>query len=122
MNRVDKKTRIVEGNIEPIQPEKRPFIHPLSASCLIALDALSGGGEILATPTGAGVLVLSMVVGFVMFIAGTTIEAGVNKKPLGEALGIGITLGILAGVPYPIAGTATGLAVLGWSGLKRLTG
>jgi len=118
------KSEAIEGDViaSDTTEENRPLVHPMSAICLIALDSLSGGGEILVTPTGVGLAILSAVLGVVSLIAVTVIEHGLNKKPLMDALGIGVTMGVLAAVPYPVVGTATGIAVLGWSGIKRLSG
>jgi hypothetical protein len=74
----------------------------------------------MATPTVAGVITLSILVGIVSMIAVTMIEKGMNRRSLIEAMGVGITLGILAGVPYPVLGTTAGVAILGWSGLRQL--
>ncbi len=121
-NEIPGHVEVIPRESHEIQPaQARALVHPLSATCLIALDGISGGGELLATPTGVGVIGLSLLVGLICFLAVTMIESGVNKKPLTEALGVGLALGVLAGVPYPVAGTATGLAILGWSGLKHLS-
>jgi hypothetical protein len=124
---MNNKTDIIPSDVqqqyddaEVVQSQPQSLVHPMSAICLIALDGISGGGEIMATPTVAGVITLSILVGIVSMIAVTMIEKGMNRRSLIEAMGVGITLGILAGVPYPVLGTTAGVAILGWSGLRQL--
>jgi len=92
-------------------------IHPLAALVTIALDGVFGVVEIfdpfllVFTSLGVGVLGGISISLIQRFLAGDSWGAAIAK---------GLALGIVAGVPYPIAGTAIGAPLLAWSGLHQL--
>jgi hypothetical protein len=91
-----------------------PPIHPLAAFATIALDG------VFALPEFAGaVLIVSPVVGVLGGVSTALIQRFLAKDEWGVAVAKGFALGIIAGVPYPVAGTAVGLPLLAWAGLSR---
>lgn len=92
-------------------------IHPLAALVTIALDGIFGVVEIfdplllVFTSLGVGVLGGLSITLIQRFLAGDGWGAAAAK---------GLALGIVAGVPYPVAGTAVGAPLLAWSGLHQL--
>lgn len=113
--------------IEPVKDERAipaPPIHPLSAMATIALDALWGAVDTASTATVVGILLvpLLMFITFSMaFVSVLTVQKGIAKDGWLAAFGKAITMAILAGVPFPIMGTATGAILLGWAGISSLT-
>jgi hypothetical protein len=91
-----------------------PPIHPLAAFATIALDG------VFALPEFAGaVLIVSPVVGVLGGVSTALIQRFLAKDEWGVAVAKGFALGIIAGVPYPVAGTAVGLPLLAWAGISR---
>ena len=93
-----------------------PPIHPLAAFAIIALDGIFGTIEILDpflmvfTCVGIGVLGCATTAMVQRFLA---------KDDWGAAIAKGLVMGIIAGVPYPIAGTVVGVPLLIWAGIHR---
>ena len=97
--------------------ERRPPLHPLAALAIIALDGTVGTFEIL----DPFALVFTCVgVGILGFSATTLIQRNLAHEGWGSALAKGMVMGILAGVPYPVLGTAIGTPLLIWAGANRL--
>lgn len=92
-----------------------PPIHALAALATIALDGLFGIPELAAV----SIPILSPIVGALGFAATTLVQRFVAKDEWGASLAKGLVLGILAGVPYPVAGTAVGAPLLIWAGLHQ---
>lgn len=91
-----------------------PPIHPLGALVTVALDG------VFALPEFAGaVLIVSPVVGVLGGVSTTLIQRFMAKDEWGVAIAKGFALGIVAGVPYPVAGTVVGLPLLAWAGLSQ---
>jgi hypothetical protein len=81
------------------------------------MDNLVGALEV-ADPF---LLVISCVsVGLLTTFVVTTIQQQTARDSFGEALSKGLVMGVIAGVPFSVAGTAVGFTLLGWSGLNRL--
>lgn len=97
--------------------ERRPPLHPLAAFTIIALDGVSGTLE-LASPLT--LVFTSIGVGLLGMISTTFVQHFIEKEGWGSAIAKGIVMGILAGVPYPIAGTVIGAPLLAWAGVHRL--
>lgn len=92
----------------------------LSGAAILGLDwALFTGN--LAT---GGLATLFVSLGG--FMAGSIVITGIQRyiahDSWSRSLLKGITAGAVVGVPMPIAGTALGGAILGWSGLSLLKG
>ena len=50
----------------------------------------------------------------------TIIQQQTAHDTFGEAISKGLVMGVIAGIPYSVAGTAVGFTLLGWSGLNSL--
>ncbi|GAB4501393.1 MAG: phosphoribosylaminoimidazole carboxylase [Anaerolineales bacterium] len=92
-------------------------IHPLAALVTIALDGIFGVVEIFDPFL---LIFTSLGVGALGGISITLIQRFLANDGWGAAVAKGLALGIVAGVPYPIAGTAIGAPLLAWSGLHQL--
>lgn len=93
-------------------------IHSLSAMLVIGLDTMLFAG----TVSSMGLLtILSVIGGFSMgFIGVTLIEKFFNGESTGKALTKGFVMGLLTGIPTPIAGTAVGAIILALGGINKL--
>lgn len=101
--------------------ERRPAvpaapIHPLAALSTIALDGVLSIFEIIDPFM---LLLISGGIGLLGFLATTLVQRSLAKDEWGPALAKGLVMGIFAGVPYPIAGTAIGAPLLIWAGLHE---
>jgi hypothetical protein len=104
--------------IEP-EPGKTP-LHMLSGAAILGMDWALFTGNLA---TGGLATVLVSLGGFAAgSVAVTGIQRFVAGDSWGRSLVKGITAGAVVGVPMPIAGTALGGAILGWSGLSLLKG
>ncbi len=103
---------------------RQPPVHYMSSLITLILDNLWGLGEVGATATGVGILgvpVLSLFTGISCFIAVCGIQHFIAHDSWGAALAKALVMGIIAGVPYQVSGTAVGGLLLGWSGLSGLS-
>ncbi len=100
-----------------------PPVHFFSAMAIIALDMIWGGFEGGAVASILGILALpflSMMIFGIAFLTVAFTQYYVARDGLGASIAKGLVLGILAAVPFPIMGTAVGVPLLAWSGLKQL--
>ena len=58
-------------------------------------------------------------IGILGFSSTAMVQRFLAKDDWGAAVAKGLVMGIIAGVPYPIAGTAIGVPLLIWAGLHR---
>jgi chromate transport protein ChrA len=93
-----------------------PPIHPLAAFATIALDGIFGAFEIVDPFLLA---VTCIVVGLLGFSATTMVQRYLAHDGWGTAIAKGLVMGIVAGVPYPIAGTVVGAPLLVWAGIHQ---
>lgn len=93
-----------------------PPIHPLAALATIALDGVFTVLEIFDPLL---LLFISGGVGLLGFTATTLIQRFLANDSWGAAVAKGLVMGIFAGVPYPVAGTAIGAPLLIWAGLHQ---
>jgi hypothetical protein len=93
-----------------------PPIHPLAALVTIALDGVFGVVEILDPLL---LLFTCLGVGTLGLIATTLIQHYLDEDAWGPALAKGLAMGVFAGVPYPVTGTAIGAPLLIWSGVHQ---
>lgn len=95
-----------------------PPIHALSALVLAAVDSLWAVFE-WAPP----LWIIAIPLCFVAVFAPTfLIQRHLKHDSNGRALTFATLLGVLAGIPIPIAGTAVGASLLAWTGLGKLIG
>lgn len=97
--------------------ERRPPLHPLAAVTIIALDGVFGAFEIIDP---LAIVLTSVGVGILGFAATTMVQRNLAHESWGSALSKGLVMGILAGVPYPIMGTAIAAPLLIWAGVHRM--
>lgn len=97
------------------RPVSAPPIHPLAALVTIVLDGVFAIPELdfLLIP------IISPIVGVLGFAATTLVQRFLAKDEWGAAAAKGLVLGIVAGVPYPVVGTAVGVPLLVWAGLHQ---
>lgn len=91
-----------------------PPIHPLTALATIALDGIFFFFFIEAVNPLA-----ALGIGSLGFAATTLVQRFLDNDNWGAAIAKGLVMGIVAGVPYPVAGTAVGLPLLAWAGASR---
>ena len=89
----------------------------MSALATIALDAVWSIGDL----TGFLIPVISAITGILCFMAVLGIQKSVAKDDWASAFPKALVMAILAGVPFPVLGTATGAMLLGWAGLSSLS-
>ncbi len=99
----------------PVAAEKPPFIHPVSALVLMAIDWLWTLAEWKIIT-----LVVTIPLSFITVgVATSLIQRFVNHDTVGKSIAVGFLLGVLAAIPSPITGTFVGVLVLTLSGLKK---
>jgi hypothetical protein len=102
--------------IEPRHPIPPAPIHPLAALATIVLDNVFGVFEIV-DPLA---LVLTCVsVGALGTVTTMLVQRYLAKDDWGPSIAKGLVMGIFAGVPFQVTGTAIGLPLLAWAGLHE---
>ena len=112
------------NSIEParINPpaSRHPFppapIHPLAALATIVLDTIFGVFELLDP---LALILTSVSVGVLGTVTTTLIQHYLSKEEWGPSLAKGLVMGIIAGVPFQVTGTAVGAVLLGWAGANQ---
>jgi len=105
-------------NVIPESP-----VHPLSSFVTIVIDGLWGILQIEATlsvvllPTLVPMIAIS---GLTCALTVALVQHYVDKDSWGASVAKGLVLGVAAGVPYPVTGTALGGTLLGWAGLHEV--
>jgi hypothetical protein len=94
-----------------------PPIHPLAALATLALD---GSFLVIEILDPLLLLFTSLGLGILGFAATTLVQHFVAKEEWGPAVAKGMVMGIVAGVPYAVAGTVVGVPLLAWAGLSQL--
>jgi hypothetical protein len=97
------------GSRHPVPPAP---IHPLAALTVIVLDNVFGWVDLLP----GAVLGTSLLVGGLGFLSTLFVQRYLSKDGWGESLAKGLVMGIIAGVPFQVTGTAVGALLLGWAG------
>jgi hypothetical protein len=97
----------------PIPPAP---IHPLAALATIVLDNVFGVFE-LVDPLA--LVITSSVVGAVGMVTTMLVQHYLAKDEWGPSVAKGLVMGILAGVPFQVTGTAVGIPLLAWAGLHQ---
>jgi hypothetical protein len=101
---------------EPRHPIPAAPVHPLAALATIVLDNLFTLPELAGPETWIFTIPL---VGGVSFLATTLVQRYLAKDGWGEAIAKGLVMGIIAGVPISVTGTAVGGVLLAWAGLHE---
>jgi len=106
---------------EPRRPIPPSPIHPLAAIATLALDYVFTLIEIPETLTFTPLILGTMLVtGTLGFAAVTLVQHYLAKDKWGPAVAKGVVMGIVAGVPYSVAGTVVGIPLLAWAGLHEM--
>ena len=111
------------NEIEPIQAMppafRRPIlpapIHPLAALATIVLDNVFGWIDLVP----GAILGTSLLVGGLGFLSTLFAQHYLAKDEWGPSLAKGLVMGIIAGVPFQVTGTAVGAILLGWAGASQ---
>jgi hypothetical protein len=108
------------SEIIPSTPSSRSIppapIHPLAALTTIVLDNVFGIFE-LVDPLA--LILTSVSVGVLGTISTTLIQRYLSKDEWGPSVAKGLVMGIIAGVPFQVTGTAVGAILLGWAGASQ---
>jgi hypothetical protein len=91
-------------------------IHPLAALTTIVLDNVFGVFELLDP---LALIFTSLTVGVLGTASTAMIQHYLSKDEWGPALAKGLVMGIIAGVPFQVTGTAVGAILLGWAGASQ---
>jgi hypothetical protein len=105
----------------PLLPEPRRQIppapvHPLAALATIVLDNL------FAIPELAGPelwIITIPLIGGAGLLTTTLVQRFIAKDGWGASIAKGLVMGIIAGVPISVTGTAVGGVLLAWAGLHE---
>ena len=112
------------NQIEPKQPRltinRSPIpaspVHPLAALATILLDNVFGAVEIVDPLL---VLLTGLTVGAINTVTVAMIQRYLAKEEWGASIAKGLVMGIIAGVPFSVSGTAAGGLLLAWAGLHQ---
>jgi hypothetical protein len=103
----------VRGFLRRDQPS---LLHPLTGLCILGLDWVLFGGELLSG------FVLTPLLSPLGALAGLVSTFLIERRYAGRAFGRSVLAAVFAaavvGVPWPVSGTLIGLAVLALSGLR----
>lgn len=110
-------------SIEPVEPiptePRRPVppapIHPLAALTVIVLDNVFGWIDFVP----GAVLGTSLLVGGIGFVTTLFVQRYLAKDEWGASVAKGLVMGVIAGVPFQVTGTAVGAVLLGWAGASK---
>jgi hypothetical protein len=103
--------------IESRRPIPPAPIHPLAALATIVLDNVFGVFEIVDP---LALILTSVTVGVVGTLTTTLLQRYLAKDTWGASIAKGLVMGIFAGVPFQVTGTAVGIPLLAWAGLHEL--
>ncbi len=104
------------NKIEPRHPIPAPPIYPLAALITVVLDNVFGAIELVDPLL---ILFTSVIVAAFGTLSTSLIQHYLAKDPWGKAIAKGLAMGIIAGVPFPVTGTAFGVPLLAWAGLHE---
>lgn len=106
-------TPLLPAQRQPIPPAP---IHPLAALSTIVLDNVFGVFEI----TDPFILVLTSIgVGTLNTVTTMLVQRFLARDGWGASIAKGLVMGIIAGVPFQVTGTAVGIPLLAWAGLHE---
>jgi hypothetical protein len=97
----------------PIPPAP---VHPLAALATIVLDNVFGVVEFVDP---LAILLTSLTVGAIGTVTTMLVQRYLAKDSWGASIAKGLVMGIVAGVPFQVTGTAVGIPLLAWAGLHE---
>ena len=106
----------MSNQIEVRRPIPPAPIHPLAALITIVLDNFFGVFEIIDPLL---LLLSSLIIGVVGAVTTTLIQRYLAKDEWGASVAKGVAMGVVAGVPFQVVGTAVGVPLLAWAGLHQ---
>lgn len=112
-NQTNPQKPLLPAPRRPIPPAP---IHPLAALTTLVLDNVFGVVEIVDP---LALVLTSISVGVVGAVTTTLVQRFLSRDSWGSSIAKGLVMGVLAGVPYQVAGTAVGIPLLGWAGLHE---
>jgi len=96
-------------------------VHPLSSLVTIAVDLLWAPFEAAATLAALYALIpLILTCGATCFVSVMLIQRYLDHDTWKEAIAKAGAMGIVAGVPYAVVGTAVGGVLLAWAGIHNV--
>jgi len=112
------------NQIEPRRPRltitRSPIpaapVHPLAALTTLVLDNVFGVIEI-ADPLL--LLFTGLAVGTICTVTVSFVQRYMAKDEWGPAIAKGLVMGVIAGVPFQVTGTAAGGILLAWAGMHE---
>ena len=97
----------------PIPPAP---VHPLAALVTVVLDNVFGVIELVDPLT---IILTSLTVGVLGTVTTMFVQRYLAKDSWGASVAKGLVMGIVAGVPFQVTGTAVGIPLLAWAGLHE---
>ncbi len=104
------------NEIEPRRPIPPAPVHPLAALTTVVLDNVFGAVE-LVDPLA--IILTSLTVGVLGTVSTMLVQRYLAKDSWGASIAKGLVMGIIAGVPYSVTGSAVGIPLLAWAGLHE---
>ena len=101
---------------EPRHPIPPAPVHPLAALATIVLDNVFGVIELVDPLT---IILTSVTVGVLGTVTTTLVQRYLAKDSWGAAIAKGLVMGVVAGVPFQVTGTAAGGFLLAWAGMHE---
>jgi hypothetical protein len=102
--------------IETRRPIPPAPIHPLAALATLVLDNVFGVFELFDP---LALVLTSVTVGVVGTVTTMLVQRYLAKDSWGASVAKGLVMGIIAGVPFQVTGTAIGIPLLAWAGLHE---
>ncbi len=113
INQTNSQIPMLPAPRHPIPPAP---IHPLAALATMVLDNVFGVFE-LVDPLA--LLFTSLGVGVLGTVTSMLVQRYLAKDSWGVSVAKGLVMGIIAGVPFQVSGTAVGAILLGWAGASQ---
>ncbi len=101
---------------DPRHPIPPAPVHPLAALATIVLDNVFGVIELVDPLT---IILTSLSVGVLGTVTTMLVQRYLAKDSWGASVAKGLVMGIIAGVPFQVTGTAVGIPLLAWAGLHE---
>ena len=112
-NQTNSRGPLVPETRHPIPPAP---VHPLAALVTVVLDNVFGVIELVDPLT---ILLTSLTVGVLGTVTTMFVQRYLAKDSWGASVAKGLVMGIVAGVPFQVTGTAVGIPLLAWAGLHE---
>ncbi len=112
-NQTNPQVPLLPAARRPVPP---PPIHPLAALATLVLDNVFGVVEIVDP---IALVLTSVSVGVIGGVTTMFVQRYLSKDSWGASIAKGLVMGVIAGVPFQVAGTVVGLPLLTWAGLHE---